>query len=171
MQHAHRLRRAGDGDLTTAGRRLRAAAAGQRAVGDLVWFVVSVGYLCLIMLEKGTRAEARALRAEVLSAVWLYGMHGEAGGYGAPCCSPERKAGSGRRCGCLAGSRRAASAAHGSAPSVGGTSRWPTDRGSGLAVAAAVMAEGAVMRLDEPPAQALATEDVCYVGVSAANDL
>jgi hypothetical protein len=36
----------GDGDLTTAERRLRAAAAVQRAVGDPVWLVISVGCLC-----------------------------------------------------------------------------------------------------------------------------
>ena len=73
----------GDGGPTATGRHLRAAAAVQRAVGVHVWLVISVGCLCLVMLENGNLAEARA---EVLPAVsgWLYGLREGAGGLWAP---------------------------------------------------------------------------------------
>ena len=59
------------------------ASAVQRAVGDPVWLVISVGCLCPVMLENGNLAEARA---EVLPAVsgWLYGLREGAGWLWAP---------------------------------------------------------------------------------------
>src|SRR5262249_59836544 len=57
------------GDLTAAERYLRAAAGVQHTAGDPVWLVTSYGSLCLVLMETGNLAEARALAGEGFAAV------------------------------------------------------------------------------------------------------
>jgi predicted ATPase/DNA-binding XRE family transcriptional regulator len=154
----------GDGDLTTAERHLRAAIVVFRAVGDPFWQVIAGGCLCVIMLEKGNLAEARLLGEEVLPIIrdQLSGMREEASWLWGALLLAEAE-----------GRDRTALRL------LGAIEVW-AQRGTllfrpvrerfelvadrlreraGPETAAALMAEGAAIDLDELIAQALATED------------
>jgi len=152
------------GDLTAAERYLRAAAGVQHTAGDPVWLVTSYGSLCLVLMETGNLAEARALAGEVFAAVSgpLSGMREEAGWLWGGMVAAE-----------LEGRDRAALRLLGAiqAWSQRGV-RWlaplcqryqpVADRLRGRAdpgMAAALMAEGAAMSPEELAAEAMATED------------